>query len=70
MAKLTNCFGPNEGNKCGWSCLGDDLAEVQKHVVFAELEDGLAVGSYCDVLAERPLIRPYCEEQVLEQSLE
>jgi hypothetical protein len=33
----------------GWSGLRDHLPEVQKHIVFPELENWLAVGSYCDV---------------------
>ena len=34
----------------GLSSLRDYFPEVQKHIVFPELEHRLAVGSYCDVL--------------------
>lgn len=35
--------------------LRDHLAEVQKHIVFPELEHRLTVGSYCDVFDDGAL---------------
>lgn len=51
----------------GWS-LRDHFPEMQKHIVFAKLENRLAIRSYCDVLWRT--LRTLKQKVLLKQSLE